>query len=565
MSGTNLPPAVFLARASSKKQDESVPSQLAKDLPWFQQSYNVIEVYKEDGISGSKNKHLRTEYLRMLKDLTTGKYKDGYNGQPITICVRKIDRYSREEIFGAVQDLHSLSLTKVKIHARYEKLYDLANADDKKHLIDKIHAGNEEARKTAQGSLQGRIRVFEEGNTQGREIPFGFYKQITDSEGNTTVKKRGQRARRLEDETAKFVPGDEKEQAVVKHIFNLADTTDLSYGQIAKEVLKSFGIKLNRKQINRMVHDEVYAGGSSIGKRRSGKHYVHSAGETVVAGTDTIKQPLIKWDVHGSIVDIETFQRVQQKRGAKQSVPRGASEYILSGILRCGNCGRIMSGRTDKMGRIRYACKSMDTDPESTCQYWTIREDMVLPYLLERMTEVIDGELLLKMIAMPVNDVKDDVASLERELAEKQGQYDKARKRIALVDDDMMKEFQEALRFLKTEVKELQGKIEHAKKPQDGSFLASVRAHWEETRPLLVTANVKGTAFNEMVGYPEIAVRLPVDPATLRQTLKEMQTQVTCYFDRSDDNKRWVLTRATVSGTLGAGLPSDPGTPRRGG
>src|SRR4051812_14772392 len=68
-------PAVVYYRMSSDKQDTSIPQQKKRVDAHFGSRYRIVEVYIDQGKSGSKDTDKRTEFLRMIHDLCEGKHK----------------------------------------------------------------------------------------------------------------------------------------------------------------------------------------------------------------------------------------------------------------------------------------------------------------------------------------------------------------------------------------------------------------------------------------------------------------------------------------------------------
>lgn len=75
-----------------------------------------------------------------------------------------------------------------------------------------------------------------------------------------------------------------------------------------------------------------------------------------------------------AIVDRETFIRVQavlKSRGPRIVHPRRTvSEYLLSGIIKCGTCGKAMSGHSAKSGQFfYYRCANATKRGAEECPY----------------------------------------------------------------------------------------------------------------------------------------------------------------------------------------------------
>lgn len=102
--------------------------------------------------------------------------------------------------------------------------------------------------------------------------------------------------------------------------------------------------------------------------------------------------------VHEPLVDIETFEFVQTLFGrsthAARRAPSHGRHYLLSGIMRCGLCGRRMQAQWNH-GKAYYRCKfpddyGIDADRHPRSVY--VKEDAVVPGLDEWLAGLFDDE-----------------------------------------------------------------------------------------------------------------------------------------------------------------------------
>ena len=89
-----LIPAVAYLRASSKKQDKSVPEQRRQITEYAKGRYKIVAWYIDDGKSGSHATQKRTDFNRLLTDSSSGKFL-------IVLCL-DVSRFGRlDSIEGA--------------------------------------------------------------------------------------------------------------------------------------------------------------------------------------------------------------------------------------------------------------------------------------------------------------------------------------------------------------------------------------------------------------------------------------------------------------------------------
>src|SRR5262245_5847105 len=74
-NSTGLEPALALFRMSTDKQDTSIQAQKDRVYPHFQSKYHILEDYADEGKSGSKDIWRRKRFLKLIQDLTVGKYR----------------------------------------------------------------------------------------------------------------------------------------------------------------------------------------------------------------------------------------------------------------------------------------------------------------------------------------------------------------------------------------------------------------------------------------------------------------------------------------------------------
>jgi site-specific DNA recombinase len=107
---------------------------------------------------------------------------------------------------------------------------------------------------------------------------------------------------------------------------------------------------------------------------------------------------VISENTHPQILDQNTFQAVQEKlEKAKQVAPRSKrSDYLLSGMVRCGHCGSRMIGtflRSTRRGEMvyypRYICSHYQK--KGLCFNHWIYAMIIEAYVLEKLSEMTKG------------------------------------------------------------------------------------------------------------------------------------------------------------------------------
>jgi len=187
---------------------------------------------------------------------------------------------------------------------------------------------------------------------------------------------------------------------VAKRAFNMA-----ILGKGIKEIAKGFnndgiitatGKKWTSTGIHSLLTNEVYTG-------------------TLVWGKRSNIQPIRIENAWPAIVDHETFLKVQailKSRAPKIIHPRRAvSDYLLSGIIKCGVCGKAMSGHSAKSGKFfYYRCSNATKRGPSECPGHWIPKSKIEGLVIDKIKEHILTEEHLTKLAYLVNEQMDDAS-----------------------------------------------------------------------------------------------------------------------------------------------------------
>ena len=117
------------------------------------------------------------------------------------------------------------------------------------------------------------------------------------------------------------------------------------------------------------------------------------------------------------IVDKETFDRVQSiiKQRAPQCMHprRTSSHFLLSGLARCGNCGKSLVGQDAKSGRFSYyVCGTLLKQGSGTCNTPYQNAPNFERLVIDRIKERILTKENLRELVRYVNEEM-DVATIE--------------------------------------------------------------------------------------------------------------------------------------------------------
>lgn len=323
--------------------------------------YKIIGTYVDEGYTARKKFNKRKEFVRMLDDAKVGKFD--------LILFIKLDRW-----FRSVSDYYKI-----------QEILEASNVDWKTTLEDYDTT-------TASGRLNLNIRLSvnqDESDRTSERIKFVFEKKVADGEVISGSCPLGYM---IEDKRLVLDP---EKSHIAKAAF---DTYIKSRSRMAvvRHIRNVYGYDINYNTVYTMLANTMYYGS--------------------YRGNDNYCEPLVPKSL---------FDKVQSIIG-KNYVKRTPSGrvYLFSSLLKCGSCGRALSGTFSKKaghpdgGYYYYRCgsavRNLDCDNNKR-----IREDLIEDYLLNNIVAELGRfkiEYNLKQSApiRPMVDKKKVERKLER-------------------------------------------------------------------------------------------------------------------------------------------------------
>ena len=368
---------VIYARVSSDKQevDLSISAQL-KALREYAgtHDYEVITEYIDQAESGRTAD--RPQFMQMID---AAKRKD----KPFSvILVWKFSRFarSREDSILYKSALRKCGVHVISINEPTEDTPTSKLFEAMIESIDEFYSAN-----LGQEVTRGMRESASRGFYVSAKAPYGYQKVKVNDAGKERFK--------LEP----ISPGSE----IVKQIYS-----EYLRGTGVKSIVKTLngeGIpsprkkEWNKAQIHNILHNESYTG-------------------TLVWCKTSIRNltPIRVVNAWPALVDITTFNTVQRmltERSPKIMNPRRvSSRYILSGLARCGHCGRALGGREAKNGRnTYYVCCSKDKKGPDACPAHYIPSQKLERAVIDKIQERILTEANLREMVGMVNEEIDSV------------------------------------------------------------------------------------------------------------------------------------------------------------
>lgn len=449
-------PAVAYYRMSSDDQTVSIPRQ-EKEVKEYAEQHNfqIIRVYMDEGLSGSKEEVERPEFNRLLLDASLCDFR--------AVLCYNASRFARLDSIDGADAKKTLRKRNIFLETVCNGRIDWNTVEGRMHdfmLSEQNHAFS---RTLARDSVGGRLRAINDGCWPYGCIPYGYDRLYLYGDQQHRVS-RTTPFRKPRNWKLKLVVND-LEAAVVKRIFHLFVEKAWSMRSIAN-TLKEEGIPApdNLPKAQRLGWTDVTVGG--ILRHKS---YIGIA--SIGGGRKTAKTAFVRLpptEKRGCcpviIEDEKVFEQAQamlqrnKERKARQQPSRAG---LLSGFLFCGHCGHsLKKEQRGEDGPVKYVCESSARRGKiANCPQWSIPEADVLQQIVNRVVWEVDTELLATLDSKPrVNHDAARTDILTKHVETLRGKFATAQKRYAAIEDDEL-----ALGVL-TEVRRLKSELADAEK-----------------------------------------------------------------------------------------------------
>jgi site-specific DNA recombinase len=278
----------------------------------------IVDFYKDDGVSGGVSCARRPEGARMLSDARAGKFA--------VLLVYRVDRLSRalKDVLTAVDDLREAGVTFRSMTESFDTSTPMGMA-----MLQMLGTFAElEKANIRERSVEGSRRRAREGQWLGGKAPIGY---------------------RIED--GKLVVNPEQ-AGIVGRIFGHVAHDGMSLHEVAAlfnaegvplpHELRGGGVKgarWHRTTLSKIVHNPTYVGRFQYGRSRRTYKGGEPAGREKRARADWIGADA------PTLIAPEVFEQANRMISGRVFRPHNASrEFLLRGLIKCGLCGRSFSG-----------------------------------------------------------------------------------------------------------------------------------------------------------------------------------------------------------------------------
>ena len=351
-----LTPAALYARVSSDRQDVdlSVSAQLRALKDYARANdYSVAREYIDEAESGRVAN--RPQFREMIEE--GSKPKAPFD----VILVWKFSRFTRKREH-AVAFKSQLRRKGIRVVSITEQAEDNATGRLLEGIIESVDEYYSE--NLAQEVVRGMREAASRGRSLGSKAPFG-YRKVKVSDG---AKERP------------ILEVDPATAPVVKEIFEKS-LRGSGLKELCKELnergVTNRGKRWNKGGLHYVLRNEAYTGAAVWGKISKG---------------EKTQDPVRVEGAWPALVSRDLFDNVQEamrERAPKVQRPaRVGSPYLLSGLLRCGVCGKPYSAQGAKSGQFAYyICGTLFREGAGTCSARYLNAPKLETFVVENMDE----------------------------------------------------------------------------------------------------------------------------------------------------------------------------------
>ncbi|BAL83563.1 putative integrase [Selenomonas ruminantium subsp. lactilytica TAM6421] len=389
--------AVIYARYSSDNQrEESIDAQLRFcHRHCDEKGYNVIHEYIDEAFSATNDN--RPAYQQMLKDAAKG----GFD----VVVFHKVNRNARNE--------YDYYMNKMKLMRAGVSIEYAGQAFDTQTPEGQL----------MENQLVGMAAYF--SRNLAKEVKKGQNENALKCVHNGGIPPLGYD---VDPVTHKYIIN-EKEAVIVRYLFS-AYATGTKYPDIIAECeRRGYRTKRGNKFGNNSLHDlfrnKKYIGTYTYGKTRGGHNMPRNSH---VEADDMVEIP----NGMPAIIDMETWQATQDRiyqRIKKNGAFHSDVNYLLSGLVVCGKCGKSVTGtfyrRAQKDGSKRlhayYRCEHCNAKqiPKDKLEEYVIKAvkaNIRNKRKVEQIVTSINSELKRqnKSIAVEVHNIDSELKSIDK-------------------------------------------------------------------------------------------------------------------------------------------------------
>ena len=395
-----LTPAALYARVSSERQDVdlSVSAQLRALKDYAKANgYSVAREYVDEAESGRVAD--RPQFREMIEEGSQPKASFE------VILVWKFSRFTRKRehavAFKSMLRRKGVRVVSITEHADDSPTGKLMEAIIES--VDEFYSEN-----LAQDVVRGIREAASRGFFLASKAPFG-YKRVKVSDG---VKDRP------------TLEVDPATAPVVREIFEKS-LRGSGLKEICKELndrgITNRGKRWYKGTLHYVLRNEAYTGAAVWGRTSKG---------------EKAQDPVRVEGAWPALVSRELFDAVQEamrERAPKVQRPgRVGSKFLLSGLLKCGVCGRPYRAQGAKSGQFAYyICGTLFTEGAGTCSARYLNAPRLEAFVVDKIRErILTEETIVALVTMVAKKIDAMAGELSGRLEVVEAELGKVRKRL---------------------------------------------------------------------------------------------------------------------------------------
>lgn len=425
--------AVAYLRKSSDQQEASIPRQREAVHQYaIRHKYDIVGEYVDAGISGVDSSDRRTQFMRLVADAE----QDAFD----FAIAWDLSRITRSDPMETAAELRPLRRTGVKlVTTDRDTPIDWDTFAGQLILSIEAEGNNQYVRKLARNTAHGQMQKAMRGEWVAGRPPLGYIVGPGD----------------------KLQLGDPHDVKTIRWMFEQYNAgksfRDLVDGLVER------GYKRGISWVSNAMRNRLYTGDFVWGRNTQAKFYSPRDGEiseTFKRGQTQESDQVVVRDNHPAIIDRELFELTQAKFETRKrgTTPiRGGGGFVLSGLLRCADCGFSMIGMNNA-GVIRYRCGGSQQRGAAFCHDHLVTQKEVLAAVFDAFKERYANPEMAKLMredlkrTLKERDTKCDAVALQRQMDAENGKLKKASQRLVEVDADLLPIVQDQIREIRSRI-----------------------------------------------------------------------------------------------------------------
>lgn len=450
----NITIAIYARKSKFTGKGESIENQIQKCRKYMQDSMErerddgrldaeaVIQFveYKDEGVSG-KNME-RPMMKKLLADMEGGKIQK-------LVCYR-LDRVSRnvKDFAELFETLTSLGVEFVSVN----ESFDTANPMGRAMISMSSVFAQLERETIAERIVDNMMALAKTGRWLGGKPPLGYVSRKVEYCDDNGKKRSHFRLTEVPEEA-------ELVEVIFSMYLKLGSLTKLETYLLNRDILSRNGKPYGRYVLRAILSNPVYCAADSRVYRYlcensygvyaeemlfDGEHgliaYNKNNNRARVQRVNDVKDWIVAVGEHSGLVSSELWIQVQERlkknAGMSYRYPKRIGA-LLSGMLRCGNCGSYMrpkGGRTAKDGQVRYyyQCECKERSRGQKCQmpnlFGNAADEMVVDQILALKEQYVTEYSYLENVLQKIERTsyrKSEQNLLKRQMEENEKQVQK--------------------------------------------------------------------------------------------------------------------------------------------